>query len=316
VARSWYSKSEGIVKEQAIDKNRRKMGKKKKANAPRFSRIPAGRKRSGIRGRLNNYPVLAFADNGSEFNIITEKYASEHGFSIDRSPEHIRAIPMATGKLFHFIGRVTVDFAFEDEPDVTRSVDFYVVIKCLHDVTLGDHFLRETKTLDVYPHRLVEMPPLTGSKILPIYNIGSPHRKLPLLVRSSRSGQKFSMDALPDMGAEGEVISEDYARKKRLKLQPSDTIFMLPDGTMIESRGRVQLDLSFVDEPTRRIRTSFEVMRGCRHEAILSHGFVFAHRLFSENIHRLVDTIGHLGLNGVTILKRWWRTGMNRGVYS
>ncbi|KAF8253787.1 hypothetical protein K440DRAFT_656956 [Wilcoxina mikolae CBS 423.85] len=262
------------------------------------------RRRSGLNGKLNGHPALALADSASWSNVMTKAYASRHNFLIDRSHQNIKDVPMATGSL-HIIGKVTVEWTFEDEPDNTYIIDFDVASKSVHDIILGKSFLQKTKCLDEYDYRLVPMPSCRpGRNILGINSIGELNQKLPMMARVPGQSRNFRMQGLPDTGAEGEVISEAYARKNNLKIKTSDTKFELPDGTIVNSIGRVRLDLSFEDEPGNCISTYFEVMRDCRHEIIFGHSFVFKHRIFSDNVHRLVNTIGQLGLNAITFLKK------------
>jgi hypothetical protein len=266
---------------------------------------------SGLQGRLNGHTAFALADSASWANVMTEAYASKNNFLIDRSPQNIKDVPMATGSL-RIIGKVTVKWTFEDEPDQAYIIDFDVALKSVYDIILGNPFLQKTKSLDEYKYRLVQMPQCQpGGNILCINNIGDLYQKLPMMARVPGRSRKFRMQGLPDTGAEGEVMSEAYARKNNLKLLRSDTKFLLPDGTLVDSIGRVCLFLSFEDEPGNPIPTYFEVMRDCRHEVILGHNFVFEHRIFSDNMHRLVNIIGQIGLNLIIFFEKQKNAGMS-----
>jgi len=118
-------------------------------------------------------------------------------------------------------------------------------------------------------------------------------------------GDEFRANCLPDTGAEGEVISEAFVRRNKLRLEHSDTTFEFADGTTDDSLGRVYLDMSFENEPDKHISTYFEVMRNSQYDIILSHQFVFQHRIFSDKVHSFVNAVGQLGLNVISFLQGW-----------
>jgi len=219
---------------------------------------------------------------------------------------------MATGKSFPIIGKATVKWKFEDKPHHAYIIDFDVVSNCVHDFILGKPFLKKTKCLSKYASQLVEMPPcLPGRNVLPINNIREVHQNLTVLARTPGRSCIFRMQSLPDTGSGGETMSEAYARKNNLGLEASDTKFLLPDRTLVDSVGRVRLDLSFEDEPRNRIHTFFEVMGDCHYEVIFGHNFIFRHHIFLENVHRLVNSIGRICLNAIIFLRKQKNAGMS-----
>jgi hypothetical protein len=115
----------------------------------------------------------------------------------------------------------------------------------------------------------------------------------------------MQINALPDTGAGGNVLSDSFAYRKGLQLEKSGTIFLFPDGTMERSLGRTWLFLSFKDNPGKGSYVDFEVMRGCQQEAIVGHDFLFENRIYSDELHPLVDEIllASVGFNLVTFLK-------------
>jgi len=264
------------------------------------------RQRSGLQGCLDGHQSLVLADSGSERNIMREDYARRRGYTIDNSPQTRTKVKLPqNGKYLHIIGRTTASWAFEENRSQVYRLDFDVVSNCVHDLIIGNQFLDQTKTLTEYKHRLVAMPPrFPGRNRLSINSIGASHQTLPMLVRGDWGGE-IRADCLPDTGAEGEVISEAFVRKNKLRLEHSDTTFEFADGTTDDSLGRVYLDMSFENEPDKRISTYFEVMRGSQYDIILSHQFVFQHRIFSDKVHSFVNVIGKLGLNVISFLRGW-----------
>lgn len=264
------------------------------------------RKSTGLQGLLNGQDAAIFADNGSEINIITEQFAAQYKILIDRSSKHRRRIPLANGKFFHIIGKATAIWAFKDDPTKRYEIEFEVALKCIHGAILGNEFLNQTESLKKkLEHRLVDM----GQRYLkPVYlsicNIGTPHKRLPLLVRGKNRARAIRMQALPDIGAEGNILSEALARRNGFRFEKTDTEFMFPDGTIERSLGRVRLEFSFEGSPAlKSISALFEVMRDSQHEAILGHDFVFDHGIYEDNnAYRLVDVVSHFGLNLVKLV--------------
>jgi len=277
----------------------------------------AGYQRSELLGSLDGHPVRALADSGSCSNIMSEDYASRNNLLIDRRQKNIKVLPMVTGKPLLTIGSVKVVWEFQDEPDRTYTIYFDVASKFFRDILLGKSFLQETKSLNECSYRLVPTQPHPpASNTLSINNIGESHQTLPMVAGLPGQSLGLPVKSLPDTGSEGDVMSLEFALKNNLELEASDTKFLLPDGTIEDSMGCVRLDLSFVGEPENRISTYFEVMRDCRHEIILGHDFVLKHHIFSDNVHRLIDTIGQIGLNSIILLRTRKFTFLRRRKYA
>ncbi|KAF8242082.1 hypothetical protein K440DRAFT_674447 [Wilcoxina mikolae CBS 423.85] len=262
---------------------------------------PPHHRQTGVRGSLNGVNTDIFADSGSASNIITESFASEHGISIEKSEQCRRKIRFSNGKVFRVIGKATASWKFVDDP-VPHNVTFDVVSKCIHRVLFGNPFLQKTQSLTKrFAHRLVEMSNRLGKNILSISNIGTIHQRLPVIAHGKL--QSMRMEALPDTGAEGNIISEECFRRSGLNLEPTDTEFMFPDGTVQPSLGRVRMELSFEDNPAERSYAYFEVMRGCQHDMILGHDFVFENDVYEDDMSRLVDAAAEMGINLVIFIK-------------
>ncbi|KAF8534926.1 hypothetical protein BDD12DRAFT_379615 [Trichophaea hybrida] len=267
----------------------------------------ATRQSSGIRGLIDGHvKSLVFADNGSDRNIMKQDYTQRHGIVIDKSPQARAKVPLPQkGKYLHIIGRTTVSWTFDDNPYQIYRLKFDVVSSCAHDVIVGKQFLDQTKSLTDNNHRLIAMPPRPpGSNLVSIKSIGESHDKITMLV-SGKRGRKFRAHCLPDIGAEGEVISEEFAKRHKFKLEHSDTIFEFADGTTDDSLGCVRLDMFFEDAPEKQISRYLEVMRDGQHDIILSHQFVFEHNLFSRKLLGLISVTGRLGLNAIAFLRKW-----------
>ncbi|KAF8242177.1 hypothetical protein K440DRAFT_639419 [Wilcoxina mikolae CBS 423.85] len=251
---------------------------------------------------LNGIASVIFADSGSESNFMTISYVTQNNISINKSPEYHRTLPFANGKFFRVIGKATAKWMFHDDP-TPRDVDFEVVTKCIHSVMFGNPFLQKTKSfLQKYKHRLVDMGRSLKKNIRYVNSIGSVTQYLPVL--ATGKNHTMRLEALPDTGAEGNVISELCFRRSGLRLEQSEVAFMFPDGSIEESLGRVRLRVSFEDEPIKSTYTYVEVMRGCQQDAILGHDFVFDNKVYSDNMHRLVETAAEIGLNLVIFVEK------------
>ena len=98
------------------------------------------------------------------------------------------------------IGTVNVRWAFADKPTETTEVVCHVISNCAYDVILGRRFLSMTETLTKYKHRLTKCLSLAAG-VLRINLLGE---DCPFL--EGTLGDTYQMDAVPDTGAEGNVM--------------------------------------------------------------------------------------------------------------
>ncbi|KAF8541763.1 hypothetical protein BDD12DRAFT_878042 [Trichophaea hybrida] len=140
-----------------------------------------------------------------------------------------------------------------------------------------------------------------GKHILSVSNIGTIHLQLPVIAYGKH--QSMLISALPDTGAEGNIISEERFRRSRLILEPTNTAFMFPDETVERSLCRVRMRLSFEHNSAERICAFFDVMRRCQHDMILGHDIVFENDVYEDDMTRLVDTAAEMGINLVIFIK-------------
>ncbi|KAF8541276.1 hypothetical protein BDD12DRAFT_829956 [Trichophaea hybrida] len=273
-------------------------------------RVAGFPRKSGFQGTLNGISALILTDSGSEINLITQKRALQHRLSIDKSKKYTRKVRLANGGFLKIIGRATAEWGFEDSSGFIHHITFDVVAQCTNDIIVGHNFLQETCSFEERnKHRFIEIPRcMTGNQLF-INSIGVSHHRLPILARASEH-RRIQVDAIPDTGAEGNIISAAYVRKHRLRVYKTNKIFIFPDGTMQDSLGRVKLDVSFGNNPMQPVTTYFEVMRQCVHGAILGHDFVFDNNVYADNAPCLVETTGDFEFNLVDIAEKPEPNGM------
>lgn len=97
--------------------------------------------RTRLAGKLGGENALALPDTGCMANLISLNYALEHGLRISTAREDRGYLRYADGQVEPTIGRVTIPWAFADQPEDSFMVDFEVVADCRYDVILGQHTL-------------------------------------------------------------------------------------------------------------------------------------------------------------------------------
>jgi len=100
---------------------------------------------------------------------------------------------------------------------------------------------------------------------------------------------KHSVCAVPDTGAEQNVLSADCATRYRLVLDTAGgkKRFVLPNGRETWSEGTVKALWSFDGEPDLPFQTSFEVLCGCPSDVIFGSAFLRQTATMTANNKRL-----------------------------
>jgi hypothetical protein len=92
-----------------------------------------------VKGRIGSVEVSALADSGSDLEVLSASFCSQHKFKIDTSKSRTISLP-GRGSV-QSVGTVDLPFSFGSESKVYHRV-FHVVRNCIHDVILGFPFLR------------------------------------------------------------------------------------------------------------------------------------------------------------------------------
>ena len=107
------------------------------------------------------------------------------------------------------IGTVNVRWAFADKPTETIEVICHVISNCAYDVILGRQFLSMTETFTKYKHRLTKCL-FSAARVLRI-NLLDESRQ----VLKGTLGDTYQTDAVPDTGAEGNMMDLRYVERSR-----------------------------------------------------------------------------------------------------
>jgi len=243
---------------------------------------------SGLSGTLNGIPAILLADSGSDFNIITLACASTYYMEINTSTRDADTIPIANGSELQIIGRTVAEWIFGDSPDQIHLIDFEVVLQCTQNAIVGYHFLQKTGSFEKQKKsRFCRMPCSRANGLL-VYRIGAVYHRLTMLARPYGERDWNYLQAFPDSGAQGNIMSAASVHVYGLTIRSSDTVFIFPDGTEQKSLGRVKMQLSLGSDGA-PITTIFEIMRRCPYDVILGHDFVFDHHVYSDHAHLLME---------------------------
>ena len=107
------------------------------------------------------------------------------------------------------IGTVNVRWAFADKPKEIVQVVCHVISNCAYDVILGRRFLSMTETFTRYRHRLTNCLSSTAG-VLRINLLDESRQFL-----KGTLGNRHQTDAVPDTGAEGNVMDLRYVERFR-----------------------------------------------------------------------------------------------------
>lgn len=105
-------------------------------------------------------------------------------------------------------GTVQFQWAFKEDSRNTTDLTCHVLQNCIYDLILGRKFLTETQTLSKYQHRLSQCV-FTAPRSFGFGLLGETFRRI-----EGTLGSHEHVLALPDTGAERNVIDFQYAASK------------------------------------------------------------------------------------------------------
>ena len=124
-------------------------------------------------------------------------------------------------------------------------------------------------------------------------NLSVKHEKLSLRevynVPGRITKEKYSVCAVPDTGAEQNILSAKAANQYRLVVDAAGgkKRFILPNGREVWSEGTVRTAWLFEGEPSQSFDISFQVLRGCPSDVIFGNGFLKQTATMTTNNKRL-----------------------------
>ena len=231
-----------------------------------------------VAGRVGSIKVCALADSGSDLDVLSESFCSKHNLKIDKSK--LRTIRLPKRGLVQSIGTVTLPFSFEGENGVYNRV-FHVLKNCIHDVILGNRFLKATKTLTEFLVKRVKKvyKVLAGSRLR---LLGSPKQR----VLGSLNGH--TVNAFPDTGSNVLIIDKAFAESLGLRIRTGSdytTTLEFADGSLHDTCG-VVLDVDWCfgnsKDSLSSFRCDFHVLDGLSCDVILSNALLYGTNAFQR----------------------------------
>ncbi|KAL1592635.1 hypothetical protein SLS60_011051 [Paraconiothyrium brasiliense] len=271
--------------------------------------IPKGLK--GVPGNINQHKVLALGDTGAQQNCVREQCAIELGLHVRYLDAADRpSFVLGQGSTMQAVGVAECTWVFAKDR-VPVKVDVFIVREIIFDIILGWDFLYDTDTLSTRSYRLCAMPrPRDGLKGRLVNLCGTPVR----CMRGNLGAVECS--ALPDYGAEPNLISYDFAEKKDWLLDmyqgpESCRLLQFADGSTTKVSGRLRLQWNYltgwgpVDVDTNYTYYEFDVLRGCPFDVILGCDILDETDPFNNHLDSLHELVRDApsGLNVVLWVK-------------
>lgn len=158
-------------------------------NQHRLSRIPPpmhalsvlyvnslGHVTTRLRGSINNLPIDALPDSGSESNILSFEYIQRNAWDSDIDSQDIRLLVFPDGTVGRTMGSLRLHWRYgTSAEDEGIEVDFHILYGCVYDAILGEEMLDETQAFTEHQDSFVdadlhkELPPLQSELNLVIW---------------------------------------------------------------------------------------------------------------------------------------------------
>ena len=156
---------------------------------------------------------------------------------------------------------------------------------CNYDLILGSGFLQATEVFTKYRHRLTKCFFSILSNFAHFGFLGETTERL-----KGTLGDERDVFAVPDTGAERNVMDTEYALRHGLQIQRNEEYreyLQFADGTVQETVGRVNTYWTF--ENGKRIPISFEVLKNCCSDVIIGEEILMTYNVFEEQASSIVN---------------------------
>lgn len=249
--------------------------------------------------------VLACADTGADVNIISHDVARTLGYSEYEVLPEKKEFALANGKLIEAIGRIEspCSFGVETNSLVTMTCAFYVLLKTVTPIIMGQSFLEQTKTMTEHRDRLVRVP-TPAFQALSVCSVDNPRRLL-----SCEVDRRETL-ATPDSGSEIDLISPSFAAERGLTVHPGEETIQLADGSKAVTSGYVHVDIAVTSinawRPGQHRKSNITVdlflLENLNHDLIVSEDSLEDLKVFTHHQLALVpapSNSGPLGINRI-----------------
>ena len=181
----------------------------------------------GLSGFVNGSRKSALADTGAAQNVISSAFAKEMELQIEESPSLIKlgnskktrslgnslsVTPTFVQELNSWLtGAVSMKWSFAEKPAEIFNIVCHVLPHCTYDLILGSEFLTATETMSKYRRRVTECI-FSTANLFHINFLGNDSQYL----RGSLA-DRYTVIALPDTGADVNVIDKRYVYRQMLR---------------------------------------------------------------------------------------------------
>ncbi|KAI1739570.1 hypothetical protein F4680DRAFT_422004 [Xylaria scruposa] len=269
------------------------------------SDFSSGAKQYFANGDVNGISVQALPDSGADMCFISPNLASR--LSLRPTPGEQKRILLANKKSIQSPGMVKVPWRFNGEQKA-HILDCWILPGCVHDLVLGNCFLKLTETFTTFRHRikskLAELP-----KRLRLRLLGEEKQRL----WGTLDGHHTA--ALPDTGSDVMLISSAHAQKIRLTIDQdfeNQLEVEFADGTTAWTSGVIRDVPWSVGGKT--VRCDFYVLNDLCVDVILSKNYLFELNVFSEHQGCFFDTYSEEDLSQLCNIRLIGRYGDNLNV--
>lgn len=244
------------------------------------------RERRYLEVLINGRVQYALPDTGVRENVITHDHALSLGATIDSS--HERRFKNARGRAFRSIGTTKLQLSFTDDLTKELTCNFDVVETMAVPLVFGNGFLRSTRILTAYTHRLVKktlsfVSGLGNKKMFTFMHMDSPRQKLPCKLDAEL------VFADVDSGSHLNFVSPDLVEHHGWEVLPltnEEAWVMLADGEMVRLDGYLETTLGIQHGFTKE---RFYVLDGLTCGAVIGDSTIESLDLFNRFGGSLID---------------------------
>ena len=267
------------------------------------SRLKPSPMRKYLPMMLQGEIIGAQHDTGTEgSNFMASKLAEDLKLHIRTKESDRKSFSMGTGKVQRAIGRVRAWCAFAKESGTKMKCWFYVLPKLASPLIMGSQFLRDTKTMSHFTHRLEDQLPCTP--IAPMVNLISSTQQAKRRLVAFIDDRQTYINA--DSGSHINLMSSAYRKKYGYKLDRRIECrkrVQLADATAAETIGQVEAELTLNDGST--YLKSFDVLPGLMSEVLIGEDTLAELKIFTEHESSFIDVFSgerHFELNILSYL--------------
>jgi hypothetical protein len=232
----------------------------------------------------------ASPDTGSDECCMPKDVADKLGLKVRCDPGDIKSFEKGDGRILKSIGRTTIDCSFWKEPGRKIRCVFYVFEKLITPLIMGRKFLESTETLTRHQNRLVDRPPRAG--VYRVMHLSRPKRRMRCYIDSDL------VNANPDTGAEMELVSPEFIKRKGYTVTAPDTEHeevQFVDGSTARTQGQVTMRFEAYGDalqeaiPTKARYRKFYVIDGLTTDVLLGEDLLYGINAFTDHASSFVD---------------------------